>query len=76
LYQIPLVDSKAECPLYPFRYGKNPDRKKKAFPEHLKPFLFTVKQGHLVKKETFSTGERAEHGARAGIGGNLTTSRP
>ncbi len=28
LYQIPLVDGKAECPLYPFQYGKNPYRKK------------------------------------------------
>jgi hypothetical protein len=44
LYGIPLVSGKAECPLFPFRYGKNPERKKRAFPEHLKPFLFTAKQ--------------------------------
>jgi len=44
LYQISLVDGKAECPLYPFRYGKNLGRKKRAFPEHLKPYLFTAKQ--------------------------------
>jgi hypothetical protein len=44
LYGIPLEDGKAVCPTYPFRYGKNPDRKKRAFPEHLKPFLFTAKR--------------------------------
>lgn len=68
LYQIPLVDGKAECPLFPFRFGKNPERKKRTFPEHLKPFLFTAKQGRLEKKETFSEGERIESPAGAGIG--------
>jgi hypothetical protein len=45
LYQIPLVDGKAQCPLYPFRYGKNPnlsrvlseEQKKKAL-ANLRPF--------------------------------------
>lgn len=54
LYQIPLIDGKAQCPLYPFRYGKNPHRKKRTFPEHLKPFLFTAREGRLEKKETLS----------------------
>ncbi len=43
LYQIPVIDGKAECPLYPYRAGTDPNRKKRTLPNHLKPYLYPRK---------------------------------
>lgn len=50
LYQIPHVDGKAECPLFPFRYGKNPNLSKGKSAEHLKAFQFTRRKAVLDGK--------------------------
>jgi hypothetical protein len=45
MYGIPLVDGKAECPLFPFRYGHNPnlskvrsEDQKKCASKNLRPY--------------------------------------
>jgi hypothetical protein len=59
LSKIHLIDSKAECPLYPFRFGKNPNLSR-SLSEKQKKVLFECRQTHgFKKKEPFSESARA-----------------
>ena len=55
MYGINLRDGKAECPLYPFREGKNPKMGRKGSAGHLKAFQYTpqsaVFEGKFERKE-------------------------
>lgn len=58
MFGIPLKDGMAECPLYPFRYGKNPNLNRVLSAEQKKAFLERTRQYLFKKKETLSPAER------------------
>lgn len=58
-------DGKAQCPLYPFRYGKNPNRNRTVSEDQKKAFAERTRAYRFQKKETFSASARVEH--RAGV---------
>lgn len=60
LYGISIKDDKAECPLYPFRYGKNPNLRRAQSAEQKKAFVERARQYRFEKKETLSPAERTE----------------
>ena len=70
LYGIPLIDGKAECPLFPFRYGKNPNLRRQLSETERKQLAERLKKARFQKKETFPEAERVEHRAEAEIGAN------
>jgi len=51
LYGIPLVDGKAECPLFQFRYGKNPNLSRKLSETERQTLIERGREGRFRKKE-------------------------
>ncbi len=68
LYGIPLVDGKAECPLFPFRFGKNQNIHRTLSEDQKKVNVARLQTYRFRKNAAFSPSQRTEHGAGAGIG--------
>jgi hypothetical protein len=58
LYHVPLIDGKAQCPLYPFRYGKNPNLSRVLSADQKKVNAARLQSYRFQKKETFLGPER------------------
>ncbi len=70
LYCIPLVDGKAECPLYPFRFGTNPNLRR-VLSEDQKKVLFERGQSYRFReKKAFFCREKENRKAETRIGQN------
>lgn len=63
MYGIPVVDGKAECPLFLFRFGKNPNIVRKLSEDQKSVNVARLKSYRFQKKGTFSPDEGAEHQA-------------